>query len=103
MQQALVLIKIALVLAVCAKGLPEGNDCLLKYISDLKLPQNVVCYTKVVCNMINILLLCVHYAEGKCSILTSCDVQYTACVLNRLFQYHTAHCSWSSAQAPEEC
>ena len=30
MQQAMVLITIALVLAVCAKGLPEGKDCVLK-------------------------------------------------------------------------
>ena len=48
MQQALVLIKIGLVLAVCAKELPEGKDCLLKCISDVKLPQTVVCCIRVV-------------------------------------------------------
>ena len=31
MQQAMVLITIALVIAVCAKGLPEGKDCVLKH------------------------------------------------------------------------
>ena len=30
MQQAMVLITFALVFAVCAKGLPEGKDCVLK-------------------------------------------------------------------------
>ena len=40
MQQAMVLITTALVLAVCAKGLSEGNDCVLKRdgISDVKFP-----------------------------------------------------------------
>ena len=30
MQQAMVLVTIALVLAVCTKELPEGKDCVLK-------------------------------------------------------------------------
>ena len=30
MQQAMVLITTALVLAVCAKGLPEGKDCVFE-------------------------------------------------------------------------
>ena len=47
MQLTKVVIASALVLAVCAEGLSEGKDCLLKYISNVKLPQTVVYYTKL--------------------------------------------------------
>ena len=48
MQQAKVVIASVLVLAVCAEGLPEGNECVLR----CEIPSNVVCYTKVVCSVI---------------------------------------------------
>ena len=59
MQLAKVVITSILILAVRAGGLPESKGCVLKYISDVKFPQIVVCYTKVVCS--NNYLLYVHY------------------------------------------
>ena len=50
MQLAKVVIASILILAACAEGLPESKGCVLKYISDVKFPQVVVCYTKVVCS-----------------------------------------------------
>ena len=43
MQLAKVVIASALVLAVCAEGLPEGNECVLRCENS----SYVVCYTKV--------------------------------------------------------
>ena len=42
MQLTKVVIASTLVLAVCAEGLPEGKDCLLKYVSNVKLPQTIL-------------------------------------------------------------
>ena len=71
MQLTKVVIASALVLAVCAEGLPEGKDCLLKYISNVKLPQTVVYYTKFVCSTIHYMLCADYVVISK---LTSCDI-----------------------------
>ena len=97
MQMTKVVIASALVLAVCARELPEGKGCVVKlnvYISDVKFPQSVVCYTKVVCSMINWFTM--H--EGKYSI--RCLRQ---CLCFEPNVSTILHCRWSSAQTPEEC
>ena len=48
MQLAKVVIASLLVLAVCAQGLPEGNECVLRCENS----SYVVSYTKVVCSVI---------------------------------------------------
>ena len=48
MQLAKVVITSVLVLTVCAEGLPEGNECVLRCESF----SYVVCDTKVVCSVI---------------------------------------------------
>ena len=53
MQLAKVVITSALVLAACAKGLPDGKDCVLKCTADQKIVQTVYlgCTTEVECSM----------------------------------------------------
>ena len=60
MQLPKMVIASTLVLVISVEGLPEGKDCLMKYISDVKFPQTVVYYTKVVCSTIHY-LLCADY------------------------------------------
>jgi len=52
MQLAKVVITIALVLAVCAEGLPEGKHCVLKCTPHKIFIQTAFlgCYTKVHCS-----------------------------------------------------
>ena len=62
MQLIKVVIASVLVLAVCAEGLPEGNECVLICESS----SHVVCYTKVVCSVIGYYNCCVlTVCEGK--------------------------------------
>ena len=53
MQLVKVVITSALVLTVCAEGLPEGKDCVLKCTPDKKKSQTAYlgCYTEVDCSM----------------------------------------------------
>ena len=55
MQLAKVVIASALVIAVCAEGLPEGKDCVLKCIPDVPYLQSVVCC-----------IFCMEYMSSNC-------------------------------------
>ena len=70
MQVAKVCIASVLILTACAR-LPEGKECLLKCVSDVKFPQMSSAILK--CSMINY-VLCAHYVQCKFCTLTSCDV-----------------------------
>ena len=66
MQQAMVLIATALVLAVCAKGLPEGKDCVLK--RNVFQMSNFFKLLSALLKLLAVLtfcLLCIHYAGRK--------------------------------------
>ena len=52
MQLAKVVITSALVLAVCAEGLPEGKDCVLKFTLDVRLVQVFAINIHIVCMQI---------------------------------------------------
>ena len=61
MELAKVVITSVLVLAVCAEGLPEGKDCVLKCTPDKKKSQTdyLGCYTEVDCSInFNVLTAC---------------------------------------------
>ena len=62
MQLAKVVITSALVLAVCAEGLPEGKGCMLKFTLDVRLAQvfaNNIHNLFIACMLSSLPLLCV--------------------------------------------
>ena len=116
MQLAKLVIASVLVFAACANGLPEGRDCLFNCTLDVRLVQRlhtlavIIKLAAVRLQNFSVLISSLviigakvnweKFTWSQCHVLFKI-LKYLTC---EMFDANcTLFCSWSSAQAPEEC